>query len=196
MAVHLLGQGNSDANDPAGFLPGQVSRTAIQQVGNDKQGYVDGMMGLVERTLRKVATPAVHVKTDKKYRGTRTRLWKSRETGMVLYAWPERGFVHIERDDGQYKKWTVKDALDLAYGFGEQGKVTKWPDEKQNAFNACNILFEICKAAKNQGDPTIPTDEEKRALKESLACAMLPGYGPIPEQKISFVGSNIAQGAT
>lgn len=197
MSVHILGQGNTDANDPAGYLPSQVAKTAVHQVKPNQNNYVDGIMGLVEKTLRKVGTPSMQVKTDNKYRGKRHFVWKSRESGAKIYAWPERGFVHIERDDGYYKKWTIRDALALAHAFGEQAKVTQWADERVNANNAYETLAMICKEAKNQGDPTIPTDEERRALKESVACAMLPGYGNlIPEKKISFVGSNIAQGAT
>jgi hypothetical protein len=196
MAVHILGQAGTDANEPAGFLPGQVAQTALKYREHAETGYTDGIMGMVEKTLRKVSTPAVHTKVDNKYRGVRHKVWKSRETGLWIWAWPERGFVHVERDDGYYKKWTIRDALQLAYGFGEQSKVNKYADERQNALNAYLILAELCKEAKAQGDPTIPTDAEKRALKESIACATLPGYGPIPEKKVSFVGSMLKKDAS
>jgi hypothetical protein len=186
----------TDANEPAGYLPGQVAQTARKYSQHEGRGYTDSIMGLVEKTLRKVSTPAMHTKTDNKYRGKRYKVWKSRENLMWLWAWPERGFVHIERDDGLYKKWTIRDALDLAAGFGEQAKVAKYADEAQAAFNAYETLAMICKEAHNQGDPMIPTDQEKRALKESIACATLPGYGPIPEKKVSFVGSMLQKDAS
>lgn len=186
MSTYIIGA-KGDANSEAGHLPSQVANTALDTASQPQQGYTGQVMGWLEKTLRQAARPAGHtiVKEDKVYHGKRHKLWKSRETGAVLWVWPERGFVHVERDsDGFYKKWTCRDALRLATAFGQQSEAALWPDEKQNARNAYLLLVEVVREARAQGDPMIPTDEEKRALRESVVCATVPGMG-----KITFVGS-------
>ena len=198
--IHLLGQVGTDANEPAGYLPGQVA-TSAKNWGN-REAATDEIFGMVEKTLRRVAAPTstqqaapfVISKKDNRYTGKRHFLWKSRETGLKLWVWPERGFVHIERDDGQYKKWTRRDALGLMTAFGLQSESSPWADERLNARNAYLTLRDVCLTARDQGDPTLMTPEEERALRESMACAVLPGYGPIaPPTKVTFVGSKIVK---
>lgn len=197
--VHILGQKGTDANEPAGYLPSQVSQSAVEWAKQSFQDQTDAVFNMVEKTLRRVAVPKsdipnMIVKENKRYTGKRHFLWKSRETGLKLWIWPERGFVHIERDDGQYKKWTLRDALGLLTAFGLQSEKSQWPDERQNARNAYLTLRDVCLEAKNQGDPTAMTPEEERSLRESVACAFLPGFGPLaPPKKVTFVGSRVAK---
>lgn len=198
MSVHILGLGDSDGNEEAGYLPTQVARTATSRVDPENGQYTSGVMELVERTLRKVArVPTVIVKEKSTYTGTRYFLWKGRESGLKTLVWPERGFIHMEREDGKYKKWTRRDALELAAAFGEQAKVCRYPSERIESQRVHDVLRDVCITAKAQGDPTAMTDAEAWALKESVACFTLPGYGNIiPTKQVTFVGSNIARGAT
>jgi hypothetical protein len=103
----------------------------------------------------------------------------------------------MEREDGKYKKWTRRDALELAAAFGAQAEVCKYPSERIESQRVHDVLRDVCIVAKAQGDPTVMTDAEKRALKESIACFTLPGYGNvIAPKKVTFVGSNIAKDAS
>jgi hypothetical protein len=188
--MYIIGQ-NGDANEQAGYLPSQVANTMQEKCRVPSQTFVADSMSWMEKTLRSTAavkTPnAIVKKGGSLYNGKRYKFWKSRESGAWIWIWPERGFVHMEREsDGYYKKWTLRDAVRFTDALGEQSEVTKWPDEKQHARNAYLILEEVCKEARRQGDPTEMTDEEKRALKESIACATVPHLG-----KITFVGGNV-----
>lgn len=196
--VHILGQGDSDANEPAGYLPGQVVKTAQARVSSESPTPISDTLDLLDKTFRKTAgLPAAIVRGEnQRYTGKRFFLWKNRENGLKSYVWPERGFIHIEREDGRYKKWTRRDALALAAAIGDQARACKYADERKAAIDFYLVLRDVCIMAKAQGDPTAMTAEEQRALKESVACYTLPGYGNIiPEKKVTFVGSHIVKDA-
>lgn len=188
--TYIIGQ-QGDGNDPAGYLPTQVVNTARALKGEDSGQVVKDVMNMVAKTCRR-GVPAMHVKKLASNPTRRRLLWTNTDTKDRLYIWADRGFVHIERSsDGAYKKWCLRDACHLADAFGEQIEATKYPDERQIARSAYQVLLDVCKEAKNQGDPTEMTPEEERSLRETIACVTLPGYGNIiREKKVSFVGGH------
>lgn len=186
--AYIIGQ-QGDGNEPAGYLPTQVVNTARALKGEESGQVVKDVMSMVAKTCRRA--PAMHVKNLTSNPTRRRLLWENTDTKAKLYVWADRGFVHIERNDGAYKKWMLRDAAHLADALGEQIDVTKYADERQIARNAYLTLLDVCQEAKNQGDPTEMTAEEERSLRETIACVTLPGYGNIiREKKVSFVGGH------
>lgn len=188
--TYIIGQ-KGDGNEPAGYLPTQVVNTARALKGEESGQVVRDVLNMISKTCRRPA-PAMHVKKLTSNPTKRRLFWTNTDTKDRLYIWADRGFVHIERaSDGAYKKWCLRDAWHLADAFGEQIEVTKYPDEKQIARSAYQLLVDVCKEARAQGDPTEMTPEEERSRRETIACVTLPGYGKIiREKKVSFVGGH------
>lgn len=190
--MHIIGQslGNND-EIPRCVLPRQAVNAAYHLAGDQSGTASEQVMNLVSRTCR---PPGAIVKYKDNSNTSRKLLWICRESKHRLEIWAARGFVHIENTStGEYKKWTLRDALALRDAMGQQIAATQWADERQATRNAYLTLLDVCKDAKRQGDPTEMTPEEERSVRESIACAMLPGYGDhIRPKKVTFVGPRVA----
>jgi hypothetical protein len=191
--MHIIGQSLGNNNElPKCVLPRQAVNAAYHLAGDQSGSASEQVMNLVSRTCRPPGA-ITRQRTDIS-NTSRKLLWICRESKHRLEIWAARGFVHIENTStGEYKKWTLRDALALQDAMGMQIEATKWPDEKQMTRNAYLTLLDVCKEAKRQGDPTEMTEEESRSVRESIACAVLPGYGDhIKPKKVTFVGPKVA----
>ena len=98
--------------------------------------------------------------------------------------WAERGLIHFEEKDGNYGTLSIKQCLERLKGLNDMVGRSKakaktrefhwYADEVQQYQNYVDDMIELCKKAKEQGDPT-DENAQKQIAHDNRRIMVTPG---------------------